>query len=796
MKSEIFGVPKHIKKYAYWEQFGPADPDTNVDLFKNAQKLAFDPMPENPVFWSGYGNRERAEAFCRENPEYQTLNIYLSRLYPQFYNELIKLDEDNLEAAEEIWEYLSAKFSRYGYGNARTFVLGSDLPYSVSEDIENKFDDEITRANIKYLASFGPSAIDDLKFSDGTIGKSNNDSKLQSCEDFNGPDGEHCRNDICYDWIIDTKPNEKIKEYAVDLFGKNINNAKYQYVELPFYKNFRLYRLIASFDDVKSSIYFWFQFNEKPLPVSWNKHGIYSFNELAPLEITKENVIEYFKFFFYFSRSGFGQVIITEKAEDIIWNKNADDSEKNAVISELSPVVFKELVDEKIFKLSCNCLVGTSLYKSDVLIYKDGLKRPNRKRGEKKYYDNGEVQLLNEQLLYSNLNVPIFHKKYLIGLLNQFFESDLQAKRLLIVEHPELLSNQANNLINEMADLADSEDQRDMCIFHAELLKDCTENGIKETFDKIQQDFESEQLQRIVMTLAREPQYDNFEKLIISNPELFLGDEFLNLLQKAIENIREHIEILKSARVNGIDFAFSDYKDGTIDDDLPQLVMDLIVNLDDIKDVGYDLSKINLKIKICNEILNNISESSQPSLFGIVHKELGDSLRLLGDVENSLDAYNRSIQSCEIASRLLIAEEDKFSWASNEINLGNALMRAYEETKETDYINDSCVHYRNALDFFSKSEWPIVWAQTASNLANALRLLIELDKCDERSVYESIEMIGGALIIFKANSQEFEFNNTLSCVKLIINTIQKVKPSIIETDEFAEKMQEIFASLK
>ena len=59
---------------------------------------------------------------------------------------------------------LSAKFSRLAIGNARTFVLGSrHLSDAAAKDIDERFDSECDRATAKYLAMFGPSAIEDLR---------------------------------------------------------------------------------------------------------------------------------------------------------------------------------------------------------------------------------------------------------------------------------------------------------------------------------------------------------------------------------------------------------------------------------------------------------------------------------------------------------------------------------------------------------------------------------------------------------------------------------------------------------
>ena len=103
-------------------------------LRREAETVDVSTQPNQAVFYSGRGNRERAEAFALENGK-TTLEMTPGGRY---FDDLVLFDEGSLltgAQAYEIWSILSKRYAQSASGNVYGFVNGA-RPKSIFNTIE------------------------------------------------------------------------------------------------------------------------------------------------------------------------------------------------------------------------------------------------------------------------------------------------------------------------------------------------------------------------------------------------------------------------------------------------------------------------------------------------------------------------------------------------------------------------------------------------------------------------------------------------------------------------------------
>ena len=122
--------------------------------------------------------------------------------------------------------------------------------------------------------------------------------------------------------------------------------------------------------------------------IDFTNTPIYALNKNVPIQLTQENVGEYVHFFFTYIRGRHGRFLIAENVDDITWKDDPPPSARKAMGKMIVPITLNSLQNDGSFKLSVSMMFKDSLFKSDVLVTKEGY-----------------VSLENEELLVEDIPV-------------------------------------------------------------------------------------------------------------------------------------------------------------------------------------------------------------------------------------------------------------------------------------------------------------------------------------------------------------------------------------------------------
>ncbi len=199
--------------------------------------------------------------------------------------------------------------------------------------------------------------------------------------------------------VYDQEIWEKLNENMIESFLDEVNpslepipfftdTTSVKYTDLSFYDEYDLYQL-KDYDAVPTVEKFLLYKKGSAIPITWTNEGIYNLNKSAPVILTDETIIDYVKFFFHYVRGRHGRFTIVEHVDDINW-KEAPISNTRKALNEMIKTV--EIIGKSMdgnYKLSANMVFKDSLFKSTILIDK-----------------NGRVSLTDEEILVEAM--PVF----------------------------------------------------------------------------------------------------------------------------------------------------------------------------------------------------------------------------------------------------------------------------------------------------------------------------------------------------------------------------------------------------
>ncbi|MAI61181.1 MAG: hypothetical protein CBB87_01680 [Micavibrio sp. TMED27] len=107
--------------------------------------------------------------------------------------------------------------------------------------------------------------------------------------------------------------------------------------------------------------------------INFSNEPIYKFNVDLPINLNKENVSDYVRFFFTYVKGKHGRFILTENVDDIPWKEDPPPSARKALGDLIIPITIEDHDEEGSFFIRCCMCFKDSLFKTRVKIQKNGL---------------------------------------------------------------------------------------------------------------------------------------------------------------------------------------------------------------------------------------------------------------------------------------------------------------------------------------------------------------------------------------------------------------------------------------
>ncbi|MCB1558146.1 MAG: hypothetical protein KDJ50_04415 [Alphaproteobacteria bacterium] len=158
--------------------------------------------------------------------------------------------------------------------------------------------------------------------------------------------------------------------------------------DLDFYPGYKFYDM-ADHSHMPPSRRFILMKDDEVIVLDFTNTPIYTLNGKLPIQLTRENVKDYVRFFFTFVRGRHGRFIIVETVDDISWREEPPPAACKSISKLIKDIAFhsKDTEDGSYF-MQAQMMFRDSLFQADVSVKKDGL-----------------VQLSNEALLIEDMPV-------------------------------------------------------------------------------------------------------------------------------------------------------------------------------------------------------------------------------------------------------------------------------------------------------------------------------------------------------------------------------------------------------
>ncbi len=180
---------------------------------------------------------------------------------------------------------------------------------------------------------------------------------------------------------------EKTKK-SFDGISFNAENTVIMSRDLPFYPGYKFYDM-ADHTHMPPSRRFVLMKDEKVTVLDFTNTPIYTLNNELPVQLTRETVKDYVRFFFTFVRGRHGRFIIVETVDDIAWREEPPPAARKSIAKLIKEISFHSSDKEDgSFFMQAQMMFRDSLFQADVSVKPDGL-----------------VQLSNESLLIEDMPI-------------------------------------------------------------------------------------------------------------------------------------------------------------------------------------------------------------------------------------------------------------------------------------------------------------------------------------------------------------------------------------------------------
>ena len=177
------------------------------------------------------------------------------------------------------------------------------------------------------------------------------------------------------EWLkLDTKDKETllaaVNPYITPVPFK-VENTTVRKRALPFYKDFAFYEL-SDMSTVPGARKYALSNGKSVYMVNWTNAPIYEVNEIAPITLDEQSVVDYVKFFFAYVRGRHGRFVIVENLDEIKWQNEPPRQGRKMIKEMLRPVTYLNTDKNGNYKLEAFMVFKDALFHTLIHVAPDG----------------------------------------------------------------------------------------------------------------------------------------------------------------------------------------------------------------------------------------------------------------------------------------------------------------------------------------------------------------------------------------------------------------------------------------
>ena len=179
-----------------------------------------------------------------------------------------------------------------------------------------------------------------------------------------------------------------------------------------------------------------------------------------------------------------------------------------------------------------------------------------------------------------------------------------------------------------------------------------------------------------------------------------------------------------------------------------------------------------------------------PLDFAMLNYNLSNSYEHLVTIEDFSININKSIEYARIALEIFVKHKNSFSSSLAQVKLGNSLSMLAEVIPINQFNNckSSIEYYENALEFFTKSDYPNKYAMICNNLGTVYSILVTLSEPME-NFQKSIDYYNKSLEFRTIETKPNEYSSTQYNLGILYNKISQIGPVSLNKDKQTEVLK-------
>lgn len=150
------------------------------------------------------------------------------------------------------------------------------------------------------------------------------------------------------------------------VFSKDLTDVSYK--TLPFYTNYKLYKLI-NYATMPVFTMYYLGNGEDFIAINGLANPIYEVNEKDPIHLTEANAVSYLRFFFRYVQGSEGEVFLVTETSSIPHIDSISTAKQKEILSMFEPLKTEIVTGEEMyFKMKACILYGDALIKAGLTV--------------------------------------------------------------------------------------------------------------------------------------------------------------------------------------------------------------------------------------------------------------------------------------------------------------------------------------------------------------------------------------------------------------------------------------------
>ena len=142
--------------------------------------------------------------------------------------------------------------------------------------------------------------------------------------------------------------------------------------DIPFYKGYSLLDLTNHALTPNRRMFYIYKEGDIH-PINWTHEQIYNLNQTIPIELTKQNIADYVRFFLIFAKGKHGRFLLLESIDEINWKEEPPPAARKTISKVIKPLEIVSETSTGSYVLKATILLKDSIFFCNIEVTKNGV---------------------------------------------------------------------------------------------------------------------------------------------------------------------------------------------------------------------------------------------------------------------------------------------------------------------------------------------------------------------------------------------------------------------------------------